>query len=180
MKKLFTQLLSKYWRALALVFDWVKLLGNSSRGSTKIMICQTRTFFPDYRALPRSESHSGQTWGACAAPAKTLRQLLKSWALTREFTNGHPQRLPACNFLSLKQYYVYNIFYKSLAGFLFKILQSPRWRKPKVALDICLWHRGIYLTSPGSFFCCCCLLRRGAQYFAKHILRVHKLEPASG
>ena len=28
--------------------------------------------------------------------------------ITRKFTNGHPQRLPACNFLS--QYYFYNIF----------------------------------------------------------------------
>ena len=28
--------------------------------------------------------------------------------MTRQFTNGHPQRLPACNFLS--QYLFYNIF----------------------------------------------------------------------
>ena len=35
--------------------------------------------------------------------------------MTRELTNGHPQRRPACNFLS--QYYFYNIFLR-LAGFL--------------------------------------------------------------
>ena len=59
---------------------------------------------------------------------------------TREFTNGHPQRLPACIFLS--QYYFYNIFLqnkKSLAGFLFKFLQSLWQRKPEVALDFCIW-----------------------------------------
>ena len=35
--------------------------------------------------------------------------------MTSEFTNGHPQRLPACNFLS--QYYFYNIFLQKSHGF---------------------------------------------------------------
>ena len=35
--------------------------------------------------------------------------------MTKEFTNGHPQRLPACNFLS--QYYFYNIFLQNLDRF---------------------------------------------------------------
>ena len=40
--------------------------------------------------------------------------------MTREFTNGHPQRLPACNFLS--QYYFYNIFLQKSRRFSFQIL----------------------------------------------------------
>ena len=35
--------------------------------------------------------------------------------MTREFTNGHPQRLPACNFLL--QYYFYNIFLQKSCRF---------------------------------------------------------------
>ena len=29
--------------------------------------------------------------------------------------------------------------YKSLEGFVFKLLQSSRWRKPEVTLDFCVW-----------------------------------------
>ena len=67
--------------------------------------------------------------------------------MTREFTNGCPQRLPACNFLS--QYYFYNISYKSIAGFLFKLSQSSRRRKPEVALvfafDRCVHNKPLTL-----------------------------------
>ena len=40
--------------------------------------------------------------------------------MTRDFTNGHPQRLQACNFLS--QYYFYNIFLQKSCRFSFQIL----------------------------------------------------------
>ena len=40
--------------------------------------------------------------------------------MTREFTNAHPQKLPACNFLS--QYYFYNIFWQKSPRFSFQIL----------------------------------------------------------
>ena len=40
--------------------------------------------------------------------------------MTREFTNGHHQRLPACNFLP--QYYFYNIFLQKSRRFSFQIL----------------------------------------------------------
>ena len=39
--------------------------------------------------------------------------------MTRKFTNGHPQRLPACNFF-FQYYFFITFFYKSLVSFLFK------------------------------------------------------------
>ena len=42
--------------------------------------------------------------------------------MTWEFTNGHPQRLPVCNFLS--QYYFYNIFLQKSRRFSFQILAN--------------------------------------------------------
>ena len=40
--------------------------------------------------------------------------------MTKEFTNGHPQRIPACNFLS--QYYFFNIFLQKSRRFSFQFL----------------------------------------------------------
>ena len=40
--------------------------------------------------------------------------------MTWEFTSGHPQRLPVCNFLS--QYYFYNVFIQKSRRFCFQIL----------------------------------------------------------
>ena len=57
--------------------------------------------------------------------------------MTRTFSDRHPKVLPACNFLS--QYYFITFSYRSLAGFLFKLLRSSMRLKPEVALDFCVW-----------------------------------------
>ena len=58
--------------------------------------------------------------------------------MTEEFSNGHSQRLSACNFLSLISTTFIIFSNKSLAGFLFKLLQSSRRQKPEMALDFCV------------------------------------------
>ena len=52
--------------------------------------------------------------------------------MTREFTNGHPQRLPACNFLS--QYYFYNLFLQKSRKFSFEIL--AKFEAAKIGSDV--------------------------------------------
>ena len=56
--------------------------------------------------------------------------------MTGEFSNGHPQRLSACNFLS--HCYFYNVFIQRSRSLFFKLLQSSRRRRRKVALDFCV------------------------------------------
>ena len=57
--------------------------------------------------------------------------------MTREFTNGYPQRLPACNFLS--QCYFYDIFAQKSCRFSLQTLTKFEAAKPEVTLDFCVW-----------------------------------------
>ena len=65
-----------------------------------------------------------------------MKKLSLSSHMTRTFTNGHPQRLPACNLLS--QYYFDDIFLQQSCRFSFQILAKFEAAKTGSGVDFCV------------------------------------------